>query len=149
MPDKGYYSRLEVDSWGLPFWTGSRWIGEFSDMCVLLTKSRCKHFGFSIEDGEQPVAFRYTTNGPGTYKYTPVYDRTNRFIDDKLLLHFEFYSTHPLLPEVEKKLILLKSRRYQIQESLNDRYEAEDKKNRLWETLKRLQIEIDEIENIL
>jgi hypothetical protein len=79
---KGYYSRPEVEDSGLPFWTGSKWIGadKFKDMCVILTKSRAKRFGTPIKDDENPIAFRYCVKGPGTYKYTALYDRTAEMI---------------------------------------------------------------------
>lgn len=146
MPYQGYYSRQEVEATSCPFWTGSRWIGDFPDICVLLTKTRCKHFGFPVADDEQPVAFRYTTNGPGTHKYTPVYDRIGCFIDDKLLLHFEFVTT-PREPEIERKLLTLKSKRYRLQEDVNNPHVDEERKAAYRKALDNVQREIDAYEN--
>jgi hypothetical protein len=96
---EGYFIRHEVELTGLPFWTGSRWIGSecFLDMCIMLTKSRARHFGCPVRPEEVPVAFRYCVAGPGTYKYTALYDRTNEMIKQRIpdnqFYAYEFFTT--------------------------------------------------------
>lgn len=84
MPNsEGRYSKLEVQHSGLPVYIprSGRWTSKPYRLAVLMSKSRCSHFGVPVKTGESPVAFLYAANaGSGTrdlqHRYYPLFDRT-------------------------------------------------------------------------
>ena len=87
-----FYTRQEVEFFGKPFYTGHRWIGfEDNKFRILLTRSRCKHFGFPVGENEEATAYRYTIEGTAERKYVPIYDRTKYDIPLNKLYYKEVY----------------------------------------------------------
>lgn len=94
MPNaKGWFTKEEAVKTGLPYFIPSsrRWTSRPYEFAVLLSKSRCEHFGKAIADGEDPVAFRYNSSaGIGgsrdekSFRYVPLYDRTQFFQENGL-----------------------------------------------------------------
>lgn len=72
-----FYTRAEVEFFGKPFFTGKRWLNvNHETYTVLLTRSRCRHFGYPVEEDEVAAAYRYAVHGPADRKYVPVFDRS-------------------------------------------------------------------------
>lgn len=89
--EKGWYSKEEADATGLPVWIKrhsmqpGQWTHKPYDFAVLLTRSRCKELGMpALRNGrESPSAFRYKNSG-SQYRYIPLYDRTDVFVNGEL-----------------------------------------------------------------
>lgn len=85
--EKGWYTKEEVLATGLPYYIprSDKWTHEPYPYAVLLTRSRCKHFGIpALRTGEKPSAFRFsaaagTGTGDTQHRYIPLYDRTDVF----------------------------------------------------------------------
>jgi hypothetical protein len=92
MPNKdGRYSSTEIAALALPIYIPSskRWTKKPFKLAVLLSTSRCLHFGVPIlsNGAEAPSAFLYAANaGKGTndllHRYVPLYDRTSVFVNE-------------------------------------------------------------------
>jgi hypothetical protein len=94
--EQGRYNSTEMIATGLPVYIPSskRWTKKPYPLAVLISRSRCTHFGAPVREQEPPAAFLYAANaGQGTgdlnHRYVPLFDRTEAFkngIDiDKLI----------------------------------------------------------------
>ncbi|MDB5056146.1 MAG: hypothetical protein JWM44_4196 [Bacilli bacterium] len=113
MPNKvGWMTKAEVLETGLPYFFNkdniAGWSSKAYTFAVLISKTRCKGFGCPILSNgmEKPSAYRYV-NSPGhSYRYVPLYDRTEFFrsgsIQRKQLMDHEIMDfTNDLRDEVK------------------------------------------------
>lgn len=90
--EKGWYTKDEALSTGLPIWikAGSykqgKWTTEPYEKAILLTLTRCKKLGMPVlRNGyEAPSAFKYNNAENSSYRYIPLYDRTDVFENGEL-----------------------------------------------------------------
>jgi hypothetical protein len=89
--EQGRYSGIEIAALSLPVYIprSNRWTKQPYPLAVLLSRSRCEHFGVPILSNgvESPSAFLYAANaGSGTndlsHRYVPLYDRTSVFVNE-------------------------------------------------------------------
>lgn len=90
--EKGWYTKEEALATGLPLWIKvdsykpGRWTAEPYAHAVLLTRTRCKRLGMpALRNGnEAPCAFKYNNAVSSSYRYVPLYDRTDVFESGEL-----------------------------------------------------------------
>lgn len=75
----GFYERAFVDWLGIPLCTYTRWFGErLTERRVLLPAYRCKEIDAPVDPEETPIVFKYVNAGPSSYRYSPLFDRTEQ-----------------------------------------------------------------------
>lgn len=90
--EKGWYTKEEALATGLPCWIKKdsfkpgRWTDTPYEHAVLLTRSRCQKLGMpALRNGhEAPSAFKYNNAENSSYRYVPLYDRTDVFENGEL-----------------------------------------------------------------
>lgn len=78
MDRDGWLNRAEMIAAGKPFFNPvlKKWMGSFSDMHILMSRSRCKEIGMPVKPGEEAVAYRLINSASGSRRWMPLYDRT-------------------------------------------------------------------------
>lgn len=89
--EKGWCTKEEALAAGLPLWIKvdsfkpGRWTAEPYKHAVLLTRTRCKQLGMpALRTNEAPCAFKYNNAENSSYRYVPLFDRTDVFENGEL-----------------------------------------------------------------
>lgn len=90
--EKGWLTKDEAYATGLPIFIKTdsykpgHWTHEPYQKAVLLTKTRCAQLKMpTLDSGREAVAgYRYAQGAPSSYRYVPLYDRTNVFVNVEL-----------------------------------------------------------------